>query len=59
MARITEDKCLDYDVNNPSLKDFPKIQIKKYNTETFTKYLLVCIKALQQEIETLKGEKGE
>lgn len=37
--------------------DVEVIDVKNYNRDAFSKYLLTCIKALQQEIEQLKKEK--
>ena len=38
-------------------EDVEVINVKNYNRDAFTKYLLTCIKGLQQEIEQLKKEK--
>ena len=54
---LMPDKRLDYSAdeeNNPRELDI--IHFKRYDEETLVKYLLVCLKALQNKIERLEGK---
>jgi hypothetical protein len=55
----TRGRYIDFDMSSVPENDetVNVIDIKNYNRDAFTKYLLTCIKGLQQEIEQLKKEK--
>lgn len=55
----TRGRYIDFDITGAPKddKDVEVIDVKNYNRDAFTKYLLTCIKGLQQEIEQLKKEK--
>ena len=58
VAGVMEDGRLDYSAQaNDNPNNLKLLHFKRYDEETLIKYLLVCCKALQQEIEQLKKEK--
>lgn len=57
-AGVADDKSLDYLAPHENSHNLEIINFKRYDEETLVKYLLVCCKALQQEIEQLKKEKA-
>ena len=50
-ALINKDKTLDFAVTN----DYD-IEVKKYDSDVLDKYMLTCLKGMQQEIDFLKKE---
>ena len=57
-AKIREDNSLDFSLEGITEKD-KTIKIKKYNSDVLDKYLLTCIKALQNKINKLEEKINE
>lgn len=57
-AKVNKDNSLDFSLEG-SNKDDEFIEVKKYDTNVLDKYMLTCIKALQNKIEKLEEKKNE
>ena len=57
-AKVNKDNSLDFSLENIT-KDDKIIEIKKYDTDVLDKYLLTCIKALQNKIDKLEEKINE
>lgn len=56
IAGVNENNYLDYSIEDNDDQKIKKVKFKRYDEETLIKYLLVCIKGLQEKIKKMEDK---